>query len=178
MKLVDQIRELLDRCSLEQRREVYRYLQKDVGRHALEEALNTTAEVILEAIHRAGNLTLRMFRGVIAEAAFEVEVIDRLNGWKKEPRSIDVSYDYLLTDANGNVRTQVKLQRSKSGMPMTARQANKSWSKSRFVVETQKTRGGVARNTKTKTRPYRYDEFDILAVSLYPSCTFRNNLEL
>jgi hypothetical protein len=37
-----------------------------------------------------------------------------------------------------------------------------------FVVETQKTRGGKDSNGGD-TRPYRFGEFDILAVSLHPS---------
>ncbi len=36
-----------------------------------------------------------------------------------------------------------------------------------FVVETQKTRGGTRQGKAT--RPYRFGEFNILAVSLYPS---------
>ncbi len=37
-----------------------------------------------------------------------------------------------------------------------------------WVVETQKTRGGKDHQGKA-TRPYRFGEFDILAVSLHPS---------
>jgi len=41
-----------------------------------------------------------------------------------------------------------------------------------FVVETQRTRSGRRRtseNVQEKTRPYRFGDFDILAVSLHPS---------
>jgi hypothetical protein len=38
-----------------------------------------------------------------------------------------------------------------------------------YVVETQKTRAGTKKDTGASTRPYRYGEFDVLAVSLYPS---------
>lgn len=37
-----------------------------------------------------------------------------------------------------------------------------------WVVETQKTRGGKDRKGKN-TRPYRFGEFDIIAVCLHPS---------
>jgi hypothetical protein len=38
-----------------------------------------------------------------------------------------------------------------------------------FVVETQKTRQGKQRKTGTATRPYRFGEFDLLAVATCPS---------
>lgn len=42
-----------------------------------------------------------------------------------------------------------------------------------YIVEPQKTRGGTKRGANgkenTKTRPYRYGDFDVLAVSLQPS---------
>ena len=37
------------------------------------------------------------------------------------------------------------------------------------LVETQKTRGGIDIITKENTRPYRFNEFDNLAVSMQPS---------
>jgi hypothetical protein len=110
-----------------------------------------------------------MMRGVIAEAAFEVEVVERLKGWRKLPRSGDLAYDFLLQDRKGDVRVQVKLQRSKGGRPMTAREAFRSFSEELYVVETQKTRRGLKRKTGGATRPYRFGEFDVLAVAMYPS---------
>ena len=38
-----------------------------------------------------------------------------------------------------------------------------------FVVEVQKTRGGIDLQTNEDTRPYRFGEFDILAVNMHPS---------
>ena len=38
-----------------------------------------------------------------------------------------------------------------------------------YVVETQKTREGTDRKTGEKTRPYRFGEFDILAVAMQPA---------
>ena len=68
------------------------------------------------------------------------------------------------------MRVQVKLQRSSAGEPTRgARVARRyGFGPSSFVVETQKTRGG--RNAEGQsTRPYRFGEFDVLAVSTYPS---------
>ena len=38
-----------------------------------------------------------------------------------------------------------------------------------YVAETKRTRGGVDLVTGQKTRPYRFGDFDILAVCLQPS---------
>jgi hypothetical protein len=38
-----------------------------------------------------------------------------------------------------------------------------------YVVETQRTRGGTDPQTNEQTRPYRFGEFDILAVAMQPS---------
>lgn len=67
------------------------------------------------------------------------------------------------------MRVQVKMQRSKEHKPMMARQAYQFLPADMFVVETQRTRGGKDPKTSEDTRPYRYGEFDILAVSMHPS---------
>jgi hypothetical protein len=166
-------------ASQSEREAVFRHVRTLVTIHPLERTLQTTAEVILAAIERAGGLTLRMIRGVIAEAVFDVEVAGALSGWQRMPVSGNQSFDVQLNDPQGAVRVQVKLQRSKGGRPMTANQAVKTWSARRFVTETQKTRGGTKTSGKKtrpqkprpvqSTRPYRFGEFDVLAVSLYPS---------
>jgi hypothetical protein len=110
-----------------------------------------------------------MMRGVIAEAAFGVEVVERLQGWQDTTPEGDLAYDFRLEDIQGPVRVQVKLQRSRGGLPMRARAANRTFSTEMWVVETQKTRAGRDRRTLGSTRPYRFGEFDILAVSMQPS---------
>lgn len=118
----------------------------------------------------AGGLTLRMIRGVIAQAAFDVEVVEHLKAWQSVPLTGDPPYDFLLRDDKGDVRVQVKLQRSKDGIPWRACEARKSFRglpSDMYVVETQKTRRG--KKQSSDTRPYRYAEFDVLAVALYPS---------
>lgn len=172
MSDVERIERLLSRCSPEQRQEVFRHLREEFSLHPLEEELHAKAEIILEAIQRSGGLTLRMFRGVIAEAAFGVEVVDRLEGWRSLPIAGDPAYDFRLEDSIGMVRVQVKLQRSKGGSPLPAQKALKSFHTlpaDMLVVETQKTRGGKQKATGKATRPYRFGEFDVLAVALYPS---------
>ena len=56
MNEVEQIKHLLSRCTQDQRRELFRYLREEFPIHPIEARLNTQAEVILEAIARAGDL--------------------------------------------------------------------------------------------------------------------------
>lgn len=165
---IKQIEHLLSLCSPEERQKVFRYLRKEFSIHPLEAELNTDAEIILEAIQRSGGLTLRMIRGVIAEAAFEIDVVERLEGWSNIAPPGDLPYDFLLDDGKGTVRVQVKLQRSVENRPMKANEAYRFLPADMYVVETQRTRRG---STKTggSTRLYRFGEFDLLAVSMQPS---------
>ncbi len=52
---------------------------------------------------------------------------------------------------------------------MLASEGYRFLSNSMYVVETQRTRGGKDARTGEDTRPYRFGEFDILAVSMEPS---------
>jgi hypothetical protein len=92
----EQIKRLLSLCSPAQRQEIFRYLREEFPIHPLEVELNTEAEIILEAIQRSGELTLRMIRGVIAEASFEIEVVKHLEGWRNVTPPGDLPYDFLL----------------------------------------------------------------------------------
>lgn len=161
----------IDRLSLEQQRWILRRLRRDHPIHPLESEWNTTAEAVLEAISRSSSLTQRGVRGVLAEASFAQSVVPELEplGFRDTTPPGDIPYDVQLSDLRGSVRIQVKLQRSVRGQPMMGNQATKSlhYSSSFYVVETQKTRGGRKRGRAT--RPYSFGEFDILAVSLYPS---------
>jgi hypothetical protein len=166
---VKEILELLEQCTEDQRKAVFAVLRKSIHIHAVEAKLTTRAEIILEAISKdEKGLTFRMLRGVIAEAAFGIEVIDKLEGWTAKPATGDRAYDYLLDDGKGPVSVQVKLQRSKEFKPMTAKQASRKFPEDMWVVETQKTRGGKDADD-SDTRPYRFGEFDILAVAMQPS---------
>jgi hypothetical protein len=169
MSDINQIKHLLSLCTPTQRQEIFRHLRAEFHIHPLEVALNTEAEIILEAIQRAGGLTLRMMRGVIAEAAFQIYITEHLSGWANVTPPGDLPYDFLLRDSQGTVRVQVKLQRSVGNRPMWASQAYRFLPEDRYVVETQRTRGGSNRKTGGSTRPYRFGEFDLLAVAMYPS---------
>lgn len=168
MSEIEQVEDLLRRCTPAQRQEIFRHLREEFPIHPLEAQLNTEAEIILEAIQRSGGLTLRMMRGVIAEAAFEIEVVEKLRGWSNVTPPGDLPYDFLLDDGHGGVRVQVKLQRSVAHRPMLASEAYRSLPADMYVVETQRTRRGSDRVGGT-TRPYRFDEFDLLAVAMHPS---------
>jgi len=156
----EDILKLLEQCSLEERREISQHLRKEFPIHQLEADLNTQAEVILEAMARSSDLTMRGIRGIIAEAAFLVDILQKLEGWRILEIEGDAPYDFLIEDSAGPVRIQVKMQRRTKGFPLV--RAGK------FVVETQRTRTGKDA-AGGATRPYRFDEFDILAVSLHPS---------
>jgi hypothetical protein len=169
-KQVQTILGLLESCTIEQRKVIFQELRREFKIHPIEGQLNIVAEIILEAIHKdQTGLTFRMMRGVIAEAAFEVEVISKMKHWKMDSLEGDPPFDYLLSDGEGKISVQVKLQRSVKHEPMLANKANKNFSPDMFVVETQKTRGGIDSTTKENTRPYRFGEFDIIAVSMQPS---------
>ncbi len=166
---IRQIIEALNRCTREQRKKVFDHLRLEFPIHEIEKKLNAQAEVICEAIHRASDLTLRGVRGVIAEASFEVSVVKNLEGWKNESPPGDHPYDFLLRDEVGPVRVQIKMQRQKAHQPMWASEAYRYLPPDMYVVETQRTRGGKD-SAGSDTRPYRFGEFDILGVSMHPSC--------
>jgi hypothetical protein len=168
--LIHQIEQLLAICTSEQRRAVFQMLRKEFPIHPIETDLNTEAEIILEAFARdKTGLTFRMMRGIIAQAAFEIEVVQKLEHWQDDTPPGDLPYDFRLVDNYGSVMVQVKLQRSKEFRPMYANEAYRRFSSDLYVVETQKTRGGIDPVTGEGTRSYRFNEFDILAVAMHPS---------
>ena len=168
-KELDRILGVLAACSPKTRHEVFQRLRAEYPIHPLESKLGAPAEVILEAIDRAGPLTLRGIRGVLAESAFEINVVKKLVGWTSLPTPSDPPYDYLLDDGCGTIKIQVKLQRKKADKPMMANEGYRRLSSAMYVVETQRTRGGKDQKTGEDTRPYRFGEFDILAVATEPS---------
>ena len=141
-------------------------LRQQFGIHPLEDSWGVTAEVVLEAIQRAPDLTQRMFRGILAEAAFKVEVVDKLDGWVQLPAPSSSAFDFQIQQNDQVCSIQVKLQRKLSGAPMRAPQSGFKKT-NQYVVELQKTRSGVDAQGNS-TRPYRFGEFDILAVSVEP----------
>lgn len=102
---------------------------------------------------------MRGIRGLIGEATFVLEIAPLLSGWKSLPLVGDHPYDAILKKGSIAVKVQVKMQRREKGAAWIRNKA--------AVVEVQRTRGGT-RDGKA-TRPYRFGEFDILAVCMEPS---------
>lgn len=175
------ILQVLAGCAPELRLAVFNELRRTIQLHRLEVEMQAPAEMILEAIHRAPELTRRMLRGVIADAAFAQYVVPALvqRGWRDVMPPGNHSYDHALADQHGQVRVQVKLQRSEKQEPVITTGTRYGLGPGMFMVEVQRTRGGNRRSGDMpgfgegeeviKTRPYRYGEFDLIAVSLYPS---------
>ena len=165
-------KEILVQCTDEERSALFAYLRDRLPRHPLEQEWGVDSEIILSAISRSSDLTKRGVRGIIAEAIFERNVLGRLSEWEVIRFTGDNPYDFLIrptTSGQAQVRIQVKLQRMRQQQPMLASQANRHYPADMYVVEVQKTRGGVDLQTNEETRPYRFGEFDILAVNMHPS---------
>ncbi|MCB2023110.1 MAG: hypothetical protein KDG44_20100 [Burkholderiaceae bacterium] len=174
------LRDLLTKCSPEDRAALFRELLAVHQIHEFESVIGAPAEMILEAVHRAPELTQRMLRGVIADAAFRQFVVPAVAvaGWRDITPPGNFAYDYALDDGAGPVTVQVKLQRSEVGAPVVRKGTRYGLGEKVFITETQKTRTGTKKPKKgasddvveeVKTRPYRYGEFDLLAVSMQPS---------
>jgi hypothetical protein len=164
------VRALLAQCTPEERAAVFRELRASHAIHPYEAAVGAPAEMILEAVHRAPELTRRMLRGVIVDAAFRTFIVAALegHGWRDVTPEGNFAYDYCVDDGQGPIRIQVKLQRSASGAPVVKDGKRYGFEGEVFMTETQRSRTGTD-GAANQTRPYRYGEFDMLAVSLQPS---------
>ena len=114
------MRALLAQCTPEDRAVLFRELRALHQIHEFEAIIGAPAEMILEAVHRAPELTRRMLRGVIADAAFRTFVVPAVTpyGWSDVTPEGNFAYDYKLLDDVGPVTVQVKLQRSERGAPV------------------------------------------------------------
>jgi len=165
-----QIREILSACTPEQRHQIVKLLRMEYRIHRIEREWNTSAEIVLEAIARSGELTQRMFKGILAEAACKVEVIDKLAGWQDVTPQGMHPFDFVVQRGDVRVTIQTKLQRKERGKPFMYRIPGRRGAATEcYVVETQKSRKGTDRTSGASTRPYRFGEFDILAVSMEPA---------
>jgi len=103
--------------------------------------------------------------------------LSKLNHYNLQDPVIDIDRspysDYVLSDSQGFIGVQVKLQRSEQKQP-------KILGNGFYAVEVQRTRTGVREvqdedeegrkiKIREKTRPYKPGQFDILAVCMYPS---------
>jgi hypothetical protein len=116
MSEIEDAKRHLTICSKEQRYEIFKLLREEFPIHPIEAKYNAEAEIILEAIDRASDLTQRGVKGIIAEAVFAMDVVGNLLDWENITPSGDLPYDFLLRDQLGEVRVQIKMQRKKQGV--------------------------------------------------------------
>lgn len=146
-------------CTPEQKQEIFLAIRDSILIHDLERKFQVRAEVILEAIARSNDITQRGVRGLIAELVFVMDILPTVKSWQSDPPIGDVAYDACLVNGDCRVRIQVKMQRRVKGAPMIRAGSH--------VVEVQRTRTGTKNGSAT--RPYRFGEFDLLAVSMQAS---------
>ena len=157
--MLEQIRALLAQCSDAERRQIFDELRATHPIHSFERRMNASAEVILEALDRSGDLTLRGIRGIIGEATFVRKIVPALVGWNDVTPEGNHAYDVALSDGGKPITIQIKMQRRIKGT---------AWIRNNVaVVEVQRTRGGT--RDGEETRPYRFGDFDMLAVCMEPS---------
>lgn len=149
--------------SQEERRAMLAALGEPVPRHPLEDRWGVPAEVILDAIGNAGDLSQRGVLGLIAEASFGRMFLQRFPYWRQLATPGNAAYDFLLEREGVQIRVQVKRQRLERHQPRMYRRGSGLYS-----VETQRTRTG-RHDAGGASRPYRFGEFDILAVSMQPA---------
>lgn len=179
---------LLMKLSEEEKIALLQELRSQFPIHPLEQKWNISAEFVLEAISRSQDITKRGVRGIIAELAFSTYILEPIQDlWKEETITGDQPYDAKLSGTikgkTVEILIQTKNQRALKGSPLRPTQtaiAQNPELKDWFVAETQKTRTGKKKKSKTNeagdveieeidTRPYRYGEFHILSVCMQPS---------
>jgi hypothetical protein len=172
-KQFDDLEQALRCLPVEMQRQLFKPLLPNFLVHPLEGLWNVPADFILEAISRSQDITKRGVRGIVAELCFSHFILDPMvkRGWQAHELSGDLPYDALLSKATCQVKIQVKNQRLKLGQPLKAHEhsvrkfsAFTNW----WIAECQKTRSGIGADGLA-TRPYRFGEFDVLAVCLHPS---------
>lgn len=91
---LEEIQRLIEECSDDERRALRLHLQKLIP-HSLESEWNIDADRILTAIARSSDVNRRGVRGIIAEAAFVVEVAPTVEtvGWRIVDFKGNQSYD-------------------------------------------------------------------------------------
>lgn len=164
---IEELLRIVSRLSQADKLRLFKKLRSEIKFHDLEIEFNINAERILDAIRRGSDLTKRGVRGVIAETVFATEIAAQADGWIASDPIGDVAFDVLMSRKTDNVRIQVKMQRKERGIP-SRRAVERGGAKDWYAVEVQRTRGGSDSAGK-KTRPYRFEEFDLLAVCMEPS---------
>jgi hypothetical protein len=182
---IEVVKNLVNDCSEDEQKALRTYF-KSLFPHPLEKEWEIDSDTILSAISRSSDLTKRGVRGIIAEAVFMSDVIPTIKdlGWETIDISGDLSYDAHLQKGARSARIQIKLQRLEKHRPKLYYPKFYD-QKSLYVVEVQKTRSGektikealpgsdekltAAKSITTSTRPYKFGDFDILAVNMHPS---------
>ena len=91
---LQEIKRLIDKCDEEHCQDLLQYVRRRVDIHPLEKQLNCKAEIILESIARAADITVRGIRGIITEVAFKQEVLVHLTTWRDEEAVGELPYDF------------------------------------------------------------------------------------
>jgi hypothetical protein len=162
---LNRMKEIIDELSEEEKNQIFSYLREYINIHPIERLWNASAENILEAIYNAGPLNQRAVKGMLSEAYFKNTVLKPLANWEDVTPLGDLPFDFMISDSIGNIRIQVKNQRSRKGEPMII---TGKYGESVYIAETQKTRNGEDAKGDS-TRAYRFGDFDILAVCMYAS---------
>src|SRR5882724_10964831 len=121
----------------------------------LEDLWGESASTILDAIYSSGGYTQRSVRGVLGEHLFKPILVATMPEWIVAKGDGKGAVDYSLSRGDEELFIQCKVMRSQKGKPL--------YKDGCPVVECQKTNGKVK-----GTRTYKQDQFDILAVSLWP----------
>jgi hypothetical protein len=178
-EITDSVKILIENLNDAELQSLGPYLRAKLPRHPLEIKWGITSEVILDAINRSQDITQRGVRGVIAEAVFEANILPQIKGWKGIALKGDLPYDFKIKrESDGlEITIQVKLQRTEKGQPLQ----KKRYPPDAYIVEVQKTRSGTKKKNKKErngaagepqpenTRPYKFGDFDIIAVNMQPS---------
>jgi hypothetical protein len=136
--------------------------ERDSIGHPLEATLNATARDILDAVSSGFRAQVDV-KGKLAELyLFRVLEASQKEGPISELRwsDTDGEPDFFLCYKGHRLSMQCKNVRSGKGRCRGGEAGS-------FRVELQKTRGGIDIRTGEKTRLYRPDEFDIVAVCLF-----------
>lgn len=160
----EQLLRVIAACTDDQKQRIFRAIREKIAVHPYEKKIGAPAEIILESIHRAGDFTQRGIRGMVAEVTFITQILPNLKGWEDVTKPGEFPFDALLVRNGKQVRVQVKTQRLRSGAPLESTKAFPN----HWIVELQRTRGGTDAEGNA-TRPYRFAEFDLLAVCLWGS---------
>lgn len=127
--------------------------------------LHVKPEILLDALNFANEFTFRNLRGLISEYYLRQRLIK--NGFVLLPTEQNDPFDFKIEKNNKIFTIQLKLQRQSAGQPIFTQDISKKLPAGFYVSEIQRCRNGFDRKGFS-TRPYKFTDFDILAVCLEP----------